>query len=64
MPELFVDPPDTLRHLDHFMPGHFYKNIFICIDRVLKRIDRFMPRRTREKAIRLAETLDHRPDAG
>ncbi len=53
--ELFIDPPGDLKHLDHFSFGHVYKNLFILLDRVLKRIDGWIPRRTKESALRHAE---------
>jgi squalene-hopene/tetraprenyl-beta-curcumene cyclase len=55
--ELFVEPPDKLRHLDYFVPGNIRKNMFILLDRVLKRTERFMPQVSRQKAIRLAESF-------
>ena len=53
--ELFLEPPETLGHLDHFVPGNWRKNFFILVDRLLKRTEPLLPRRTREKAIRQAE---------
>lgn len=55
VPELFAKPPGSLRHLDRFVPGRTRKNAFILLDRLLKRVDPFMPRISRERAIRLAE---------
>ena len=52
--ELFVEPPETLHHLDAFSPGNPLKNLFILIDRILKRTERLIPRQTRRKAIRQA----------
>jgi len=49
--ELFLQPPHALDNLDHLVPGNGRKNLFIHLDRLLKRIDRFAPRRTREKAM-------------
>jgi squalene-hopene/tetraprenyl-beta-curcumene cyclase len=53
--ELFIEPPEKLRHLDQFVPGKFRKNLFILLDRILKMTDRFMPDATRKKATQLAE---------
>ncbi|MGE5248010.1 MAG: squalene--hopene cyclase [Verrucomicrobiota bacterium] len=53
--ELFLSPPARLRHLDRFVPGRVRKNLFLLLDRALKRADLRMPASTREKAIRLAE---------
>jgi squalene-hopene/tetraprenyl-beta-curcumene cyclase len=53
--ELFIDPPEELTHLDHFSFGQFYKNLFTLLDRVLKRIDGWIPQRTKESALRHAE---------
>ena len=55
VPELFAKPPGSLRHLDRFVPGRTRKNVFILLDRLLKRADTYMPRSSRERAIRLAE---------
>lgn len=53
--ELFAQPPETLRHIDRFAPGKPRKNLFIVLDRLLKRADRLFPRGMRDKAIRAAE---------
>src|SRR5512143_441873 len=55
VPELFAKPPGSFRHLDRFVPGRTRKNAFILLDRLLKRVDPYMPRISRERAIRLAE---------
>jgi len=55
VPELFVEPPGDLRHLDHLAPRELSKNLFILLDRILKWIDPLLPRTSREKATRLAE---------
>ncbi len=54
--ELFVDAPEKLHQLDRFVSGNIRKNLFLLLDRVLKRTDRFMPGSSREKAIRIAES--------
>jgi squalene-hopene/tetraprenyl-beta-curcumene cyclase len=53
--ELFLEPPHTLVHLDHFVPGSLVKNLFIHLDRMIKRMDRFAPRVIRRKALERAE---------
>jgi squalene-hopene/tetraprenyl-beta-curcumene cyclase len=55
VPELFAESPETLRHLDRLVPGNLRKNAYILLDRLLKRADRFMPRSSRDRAIRIAE---------
>ena len=54
--ELFVSPVHELQHLDRFVPGSFFKNCFLILDRVLKKVDPMMPRVLRKKGLRLAET--------
>jgi squalene-hopene/tetraprenyl-beta-curcumene cyclase len=53
--ELFIDQPEKLCNIDHFIPGSWQKNIFILMDRVLKRICRFIPQSVHEKALKCAE---------
>lgn len=55
VPELFVTPPDGLRNLDSFRQGAWRKNVFIVVDRVLKRVLRFSPSRLRQRALAEAE---------
>ncbi|PKN24537.1 MAG: squalene--hopene cyclase [Deltaproteobacteria bacterium HGW-Deltaproteobacteria-21] len=52
--ELFVESPHEFVNLDHSVPGNGRKNLFIHLDRLLKRIDRFAPRVSREKALKKA----------
>ena len=52
--ELFRNPPETLRHLDEFSSGNFYKNLFILLDRGLKRVDGLVPHAQRQRAIERA----------
>ena len=52
--ELFVDPPETLKYLDKFVPGNFRKNLFILLDRMLRPVDSMMPVYWRKKALRAA----------
>lgn len=54
--ELYLTPPHELVHLDHFVPGSLRKNLFVHLDRFLKRADRFAPRGIRRKALRRAES--------
>ena len=54
--ELFVSPAQELRHLDRFVPGSFFKNCFLFLDRILKKVDPVMPRILRKKGLKLAET--------
>jgi squalene-hopene/tetraprenyl-beta-curcumene cyclase len=56
IPELFVSPVHELQHLDRFVPGSFFKNCFLILDRVLKKVDPMMPRVLRKKGLKLAET--------
>ena len=53
--ELFLSPAHELRHLDHFVPGSFFKNCFLMLDRFLKKADPLMPRVLRKKALNRAE---------
>ena len=54
--ELFVSPGNELQHLDRFVPGSFFKNCFLLLDRSLKKVDPLMPRVLRKKGLKLAET--------
>jgi squalene-hopene/tetraprenyl-beta-curcumene cyclase len=56
IPELFLESPQKLRHLDQLIPRNLGKNLFILLDRVLKTVDSIIPPTTREKATRLAES--------
>lgn len=53
--ELFSEAPESLRNLDGFEAGNFRKNLFIAADRVLKKTERFFPKRSRRSAIEKAE---------
>lgn len=55
--ELFVEPPDKLRHLDRLIPGRHRKNLFILFDRALKKADGLLKRMWGERALRLAEAF-------
>ncbi|MBW2708751.1 MAG: squalene--hopene cyclase [Deltaproteobacteria bacterium] len=54
--ELFVSPGNELQHLDRFVPGSFFKNCFLLLDRFLKKVDPLMPRVLRKKGLNLAES--------
>jgi len=53
--ELFPEPAEALRHLDHLSSKHFMKNLFILLDRTLKFIDPIMNRAAQDKSVQLAE---------
>ncbi len=53
--ELFTTPPDMLGHLDGFRHHAWRKNVFIMLDRVLKRTMHLMPERIRRHALDEAE---------
>jgi squalene-hopene/tetraprenyl-beta-curcumene cyclase len=64
--ELFAAPVGPRTHLDRCLPGQWLKNLFVLLDRGLKRLDGRWPRALREKALRRAErwTLDHMQGEG
>jgi squalene-hopene/tetraprenyl-beta-curcumene cyclase len=53
--ELFLEPPEELRHLDRFIPGNPLKNAFLLMDRLLKRCSDLMPRSLHRRAVKRAE---------
>lgn len=53
--ELFTRPPHTIRHLDNFFADDLRKNLFIFLDRILKKIDTIIPAASRKRATALAE---------
>jgi squalene-hopene/tetraprenyl-beta-curcumene cyclase len=53
--ELFISPPEKLRHLDKFISGRPLHNAFILLDLILRRIDPWMPQRLRWRALRRAD---------
>lgn len=57
LPELFVSPPENIRHIDKYVAGRMRKNFFIFFDRLLKRCNPFIAPLWREKATRLAESF-------
>ena len=48
--ELFLSPPDQLRHLDGYTLFGFQKNVFILLDRMIKRTEHLIPFSVKEKA--------------
>ncbi len=53
--ELFRTPPDKLGHLDGFRRQAWRKNVFILLDRLLKRCMGLIPGRVRRRALDEAE---------
>lgn len=53
--ELFLTPPEQLRHVDKFVKGNLMKNAFIVLDRALKIVERFIPERLRQRSTAEAE---------
>lgn len=66
IPELFLTPADQLRHLDSFTFFRPRKDLFILLDRILKRTEPLMPASLREKGLRRAESWlrEHMKGAG
>ncbi len=71
IPELFITPPESLGTMDpfrwdRFIRGRWRKNVFILMDRLLKRIEPYMPRFVRNTALEQAErwTLEHMGGSG
>ena len=64
--ELFLQPPETLKNLDKFVPGKPLKNVFIVIDWILKKVEPLVPRWIRNHAISKAEawTREHMSGEG
>lgn len=53
--ELFNDDPESLKHIDKFIPGERVKNAFILLDRLLKWLEPLVPRFIRRLSIRRLE---------
>ncbi|MBN2141207.1 MAG: squalene--hopene cyclase [Desulfovibrionaceae bacterium] len=53
--ELFVTPPDRIRHLDRFGQRGLLKDLFIALDRVLKVVEPYFPKGLRNRAVARAE---------
>ena len=64
MRELFLTDPDQLHHVDRFKPGKPLQNAFILFDRLLKVVDRFMPKWVRQPALLPGREMDARPLSG
>ena len=64
--ELFLSPPEKLRHIDKLGKGSVLANIFILFDRVLKLVDPMVPRWIRSRALKKAENWmrDHAKGKG
>ncbi len=64
--ELFIEPPLKLKHIDSFETGNHLKNIFILIDRLLKKTRRFIPESIHQKSVNKAVkwTIDHMQGEG
>lgn len=64
--ELFLEDPEKIRYLDSFIWEKPLKNIFILLDRFLRRFDRYFSRKLRDKSIQLAEkwTIEHMQGEG
>ena len=54
--ELFLTPPEQLKHIDKFVKDNWMKNAFILLDRAIKIVEPFIPGRIREFALQKAET--------
>ena len=57
--ELFVTPPAAERHYIDNPTGAAWGRFFLAVDRVLRRLERHLPRRRRELAIRRAVEFIH-----
>lgn len=53
--ELFVSDPSALVHIDRFDRQRPLRNVFIAVDRIIKRVDPFVPAVLRERSIRRCE---------
>jgi squalene-hopene/tetraprenyl-beta-curcumene cyclase len=53
--ELFLAPPEKIKHIDRAIPGKMRRNLFIFLDRVLKRAEPMIPGGMRRKALEKAE---------
>lgn len=64
--ELFHADPDTLTEIDAFEPRRPVKNMFLLLDRILKRVEPLVPAPIRRMSLRRAErwTRDHMQGPG
>ena len=53
--ELFLTPPEQLKHIDKFAPGKHVRNAFIALDRLLKLLEPLTPHSVRARALGRAE---------
>ena len=59
--ELFKQEPESLKHIDKFIPGNHIKNCFILVDRLVKLLEPLVPGFIRRLSIRRLEawTREH-----
>ncbi len=64
--ELFLEDPNHIKYLDEFVAGNVLKNIFILMDRILRRFDPYFSKTLRNKSVELAErwTREHMKGEG
>ena len=55
IPELFQEPAHTLRNIDRYQSGDLARSLLILLDRALKVVRPFMPKRPARKAVKIAE---------
>ena len=53
--ELFQEPAENLRNIDRYRSGDLAKSLLILLDRALKVVQPFMPKRPARKAVKIAE---------
>ena len=53
--ELFQEPAQNLRNIDRYQSGDLAKSLLILLDRALKVVRPFMPKRPARKAVKIAE---------
>ena len=54
--ELFKDEPESLKHIDKFIPGKRVKNCFVLLERLLKLLEALVPGFIRQVSVRKLET--------
>jgi len=64
--ELFLEDPEKLRYLDEFSKNNILKDLFILLDRFMRRFDPYFSKALRDKSIKLAEkwTREHMKGEG
>ena len=64
--ELFLENPEKLKHLDEFSKDNILKDLFILLDRFMRRFDPYFSKTLRDKSIELAErwTREHMKGEG